>query len=78
MKVKTEFLKKVDRNRVVCTKNYLYKSFDYSRYNEERGFYRFSIIKRIDIDYVDTTKYLDESNWEKIALTIDGEKFTRF
>lgn len=78
MKVKTEFLKKVIRNRGVCTKNYYYKNFDYSRYNEERGFYSFSIIKRIDIEYLDTTKYLDETNWEKIALTIDGEKFTRF
>lgn len=78
MKVKTEFLKKVIRNKTVCTKAYLYKRFDYSRANEGRGFYSFCIIKRIDIDYVDTTKYLDETNWEKIAMTIDGEKFTRF
>lgn len=78
MKVKKEFLKKVIRNRVICTKNYLYKRFDYSRVNEEGEFYSFCVIKRIDIDYVDTTKYLDETNWEKIALTIDGEKFTRF
>lgn len=78
MKVKKEFLEKVIRNRAICTKNYLYKRFDYSRANEEGEFYSFCIIKRINIDYVDTTKYLDETNWEKIALTTDGKTFTRF
>lgn len=68
MKVKKEFLEKVIRNRAVSTNNYLYKSFDYSRANEEGKFDSFCVIKRIDTDYIDTTKYLDENNWEKIAL----------
>lgn len=78
MKVKKEFLEKVVRNRIVYTKNYQYKRFDYSAANENGDFYRFSIIKRIDIDYVDTTRYLDEIFWEQIAQTTDGKTFTRF
>lgn len=77
MKVKKEFLEKVWRNRGKCTKNYYYKCFDYSAANEKGEFYRFSIIKRINIDYMDTTKYLDEENWEIVARTEDGENFTR-
>lgn len=77
MKVKKEFLEKVVRNRTVCTKNYLYKRFDYSAANEKGEFYSFSIIKRIDINYVDTTRYLEEENWETIARTEDGKKFQR-
>lgn len=78
MKVKKEFLKKVFEQRIVYTKNYQYKAFEYTAVNEEEEFYRFSIIKRIDIDYVDTTRYLDEIFWETIAQTKDGETFTRF
>ena len=77
MKVKKEFLEKVIRNRIVCTKNYLYKRFDYSAANENGDFYTFSIIKRIDINYVDTTRYLDKENWETIARTEDGKNFLR-
>lgn len=77
MKVKKEFLEKVIRNRTVCTKNYFYKRFDYSAANENGGFYSFSIIKRIDIKYVDTTRYLDKENWETIATTKDGKHFLR-
>lgn len=77
MKVKKEFLEKVVRNRTVCTKNYLYKRFDYGATNEKGEFYSFSIIKRIDINYVDTTRYLEKENWETIARTEDGKKFQR-
>ncbi len=77
MKVKKEFLEKVIKNRIVCTKNYLYKRFDYSAANEKGEFYSVSIIKRIDIDYVETTRYLDEENWETIAETEDGKIFLR-
>lgn len=77
MKVKKEFLEKVVRNRIVCTKNYLYKRCDYSASNENGDFYSFSIIKRIDINFVDTTRYLDKENWETIARTEDGKKFQR-
>ena len=77
MKVKKEFLEKVIKNRIVCTKNYLYKRFDYSAANENGEFYGVSIIKRIDIDYVETTRYLDEENWETIAETEDGKIFLR-
>ena len=78
MKVKKEFLEKVIKNRTVCTKNYFYKRFDYSAANENGEFYSFSIIKRIDINYLETTRYLDKENWETIARTEDGETFTRF
>ena len=77
MKVKKEFLEKVWKNRGVCTKNYYYKCFDYSAANEKGEFFRFSIIKRINIDYMDTTKYLDEENWEIVARTEDGKIFLR-
>lgn len=77
MKVKKEFLEKVIRNRTVCTKNYFYKRFDYSATNENGEFYSCSIIKRIDINYVDTTRYLDKENWETIARTEDGKNFLR-
>lgn len=75
MKVKKEFLEKVIKNRIVCTKNYLYKRCDYSFANEKGEFYSVAIIKRIDINYVETTKYLDEENWETISKTWDGKRF---
>lgn len=78
MKVKTEFLEKVFKERIVYTKNYQYKAFEFTAVNENEEFYNFSIIKRIDINYVDTTRYLDEIFWESIAQTTDGETFTRF
>lgn len=77
MKVKKEFLEKVFKNRTVCTKNNFYKRFDYSAADEKGELYRFSIIKRIDINYVDTTRYLDKENWETIARTEDGKIFLR-
>lgn len=75
MKVKKEFLEKVFAERIVYTKNYQYKAFQYTGINEKEEFYVFFIIKRIDIDYVDTTRYLDEIFWETIALTKDGKRF---
>lgn len=78
MKVKTEFLEKVFTEGIVYTKNYQYKAFKYTAVNEKEEFYDFFIIKRIDIDYVDTTRYLDEIFWEIIAQTKDGRTFTRF
>ena len=78
MKVKKEFLEKVFTERSVYTKSYKYKAFKYTAVNEKEEFYDFFIIKRIDINYVDTTRYLDEILWEKIAQTTDGKKFTRF
>jgi len=78
MKVKKEFLKKVFEQEIVYTKNYQYKAIKYTVLNENEEFYNFFIIKRIDIDYVDTTRYLDEIFWETIAQTKDGETFTRF
>lgn len=77
MKVKKEFLEKVIKNRTVCTKNYFYKRFDYSAADENGEFSSFSIIKRININYVDTTRYLDKENWETIARTEDGKIFLR-
>lgn len=78
MKVKKEFLKKVATKRIVYTKSYQYKAFKYTAVNEKEEFYDFLIIKRIDINYVDTTRYLDEIFWENVAQTTDGETFTRF
>ena len=78
MKVKKEFLEKVVTERIVYTKNYQYKAFKYTAVNEEEEFYDFFIVKRIDINYVDTTRYLDEIFWKKIAQTTDGKTFTRF
>lgn len=78
MKVKTEFLEKVFEKKIVYTKNYQYKTFKYTAVNENEEFYNFFIIKRIDIDYVDTTKYLDKIFWKAIARTKDGKTFTRF
>lgn len=78
MKVKKEFLEKVVTERIVYTKNYQYKAFKFTAVNEEEEFYDFFIVKRIDINYVDTTRYLDEIFWEKIAQTTDGKTFTRF
>lgn len=77
MKVKKEFLEKVIKNRTVCTKNYFYKRFDYNATDENGEFYSFCIIKRIDINYVETTRYLDKENWETIARTEDGKIFLR-
>lgn len=78
MKVKKEFLEKVVTETIVYTKNYQYKAFKYTAVNEEEEFYDFFIVKRIDINYVNTTRYLDEIFWEKIAQTTDGKTFTRF
>lgn len=78
MKVKKEFLEKVVTERIVYTKKYQYKAFKYTAVNEKEEFYDFFIIKRIDIEYVDTTRYLDEIFWENIAQTTDGKTFTRF
>lgn len=78
MKVKKEFLEKVITERIVYTKNYQYKAFKYTAVNEKEEFYDFEIIKRIDINYVDTTRYLDGIFWETIAQTTDGKTFTRF
>lgn len=78
MKVKAEFLKKVFTEGIIYTKNYQYRAYKYTAVNEKEEFYDFFIIKRIDIDYVDTTRYLDEIFWENIAQTTDGETFTRF
>lgn len=78
MKIKKEFLKKVFTERIIYTKNYQYKAFKYTAVDEEEKFYDFFLIKRIDINYVDTTRYLDEIFWETIAQTKDGETFTRF
>lgn len=78
MKVKTEFLKKVFEEKIIYTKNYQYKAFKYTAVNEKEEFYDFFIIKRININYVDTTKYLNEIFWETIAQTKDGKTFTRF
>lgn len=78
MKVKTEFLKKVFEERIVYTKNYQYKAVKYTAVNEKEEFYDFFLIKRININYVDTTRYLDEIFWETIAQTKDGKTFTRF
>lgn len=78
MKVKKEFLEKVFEKKIVYTKNYQYKAFKNTAVNENEEFYNFFIIKRIDINYVDTTRYLDEIFWETIAQTKDGKTFTRF
>lgn len=77
MKVKKKFLEKVFTERIVYTKNYQYKAFKYTAINEKEKFYNFFIIKRIDINYVDTTRYLDEIFWESIAQTTDGKTFVR-
>lgn len=78
MKVKKEFLEKVFTETIVYTKNYQYRTVKYTAVNEKEEFYNLFIIKRIDINYVDTTRYLDEIFWEKIAQTTDGKTFTRF
>ena len=78
MKVKKEFLEKVFTKKIVYTKNYQYKAFKYTAVNEKEEFYEFFTIKRINIDYVYTTRYLDEIFWEIIAQTKDGKTFTRF
>ena len=78
MKVKKEFLEKVFAEKFVYTKNYQYKAFKYTAVNEKEEFYDFVIIKRIDIDYVDTTRYLDEIFWETVAQTTNGKTFKRF
>lgn len=78
MKVKKEFLERVLKEEIVYTKNYQYKAFNYEAVNDKEEFVQIAIIKRIDINYVNTTKYLDEIFWEKIAQTTDGTTFTRF
>lgn len=78
MKVKKEFLEKVFTETIVYTKNYQYRAVKFTAVNEKEEFYNFFIIKRIDINYVDTTRYLDNIFWEEIAQTTDGKTFTRF
>lgn len=78
MKVKKKFLEKVITEKIVYTKSYQYRAFRYATVSEREGFSDFLIIKRIDIDYVDTTKYLDEIFWENVAQTTDGKTFMRF
>lgn len=78
MKVKTEFLKKVLKERIIYTKKYQYKTYMYTDINEKEEFYNLYVIKRIDINYVDTTRYLDEIFWEDVAITKDGETFMTF
>lgn len=78
MKVKKEFLEKVFTEKVVYTKNYQYKAFKYTAVNEKEEFYDFFTIMRINIKYVDTTRYLDKIFWEEIAQTTDGKTFMRF
>lgn len=78
MKIKKEFLEKVFTERIVYTKRYQYKAFKYTAVNEKEEFYDFFVIMRIDINYVDTTRYLNDIFWENIAQTTDGKTFTRF
>lgn len=78
MKVKKEFLEKVFTETIVYTKNYQYKAFKFTAVNEKEEFYNFFIIKRINVNYVNTTRYLDNIFWEEIAQTTDGKTFTRF
>lgn len=77
MKVKKEFLEKVFTEGVVYTKRYQYKAFKYTAVNEKEEFYDFFIIMRIDINYVDTTRYLDDIFWETIAQTTNGKTFKK-
>lgn len=77
MKLKKEFLEKVFTEKIVYTRNYQYKAFKYTAVNGKEEFYNFFIIKRINIDYVDTTRYLDGIFWETIAQTKDGKTFLR-
>lgn len=77
MKVKKNFLEKVFAEKIIYTKNYQYKAFKYTAVNEKEEFYDFFIIKRINIDYVETTRYIDEIFWETIAQTKDGKTFLR-
>lgn len=78
MKVKKEFLEKVFSEGIVYTKKYQYRADKYTAVNEKEEFYNFFVIKRIDVNYVNTTRYLDEIFWEKVAQTTDGKRFTRF
>lgn len=78
MKVKKEFLEKVITERIIYTKRYQYRAFHYTAVDEKEKFYDLVIIKRIDVDYVDTTRYLDEIFWENVAQTTDGKTFMRF
>ena len=78
MKIKKEFLEKVFTERIVYTKRYQYRAFKYTAVKEKEEFYDFFVIMRIDINYVDTTRYLDDIFWENIAQTTDGKTFTRF
>lgn len=78
MKIKKEFLEKVFTERIVYTKRYQYRAFKYTAVNEKEEFYDIFVIMRIDINYVNTTRYLDDIFWENIAQTTDGKTFTRF
>lgn len=78
MKLKKSFLEKVIKEEIVDTRKYRYKTYEYTAVNENDEFYKFWIIKRIDIDYVDTTRYLDEIFWEPIAQTTDRKNFIKF
>lgn len=78
MKIKKEFLEKVFTERIVYTRRYQYRAVKYTAVNEKEEFYDFFVIMRIDVNYVDTTRYLDDIFWENIAQTTDGKTFTRF
>lgn len=55
------FENRVLNENIVDTRNYRYIAVE--AYDEE-GYYR--IIKRIDIECVGWTSYLDEENWETV------------
>lgn len=65
-KVKTEFFERVMRENIVDTNKY--------RYTVKR-IPGMAIIRRIPIQYLDTTLALTE--WESIAATKDGKKWAR-
>lgn len=68
MKVKKEFLKKVVKYKSLDTKTYRYKATPYTNASEQ-----LLVISRIELEKLDTTKAL--TDWEKVAITLDGETF---
>lgn len=68
MKVKKEFLKKVVKYKSLDTKTYRYKATPYTNESEQ-----LLVISRIELEKLDTTKAL--TDWEKVAITLDGETF---
>lgn len=71
MKVKKDFLKKVVRYKSFDTQTYRYKATPYTSKNE-----LLLVISRIELEKLDTTEAL--KIWETVAITWDGETFTRF